>query len=140
MFCRFFICFFIYHDHLLDPKLNNWLQSSDYPLQKLQTQAFHEYSFHWWKLFLILVTQLCCNFVVKYIWNHPLLRLSVTIWTIDLMGACHLSSILLPFVALHAFLGRSQILLTFSWPEMMHSRFGIVPYVKVICRGQKTIK
>ena len=45
-----------------------------------------------------------------------------------------------PSVALHAFLRRSEILLTFNRHRVMHTVFFIVPCVEVACKGLFLIK
>ena len=53
---------------------------------------------------------------------------SVTIWRMNLIGVCYV-------VVIHAYFMRSQILLTFSSHQLMHSVFCIAPDVKVSCKG-----
>ena len=44
-------------------------------------------------------------------------------------------SCITPSVVLHAYIRRSKILLTFTWHQVMHSVFCIVPCVEVPCKG-----
>ena len=49
-------------------------------------------------------------------------------------------SCITPFVVLHAYLRRSQILLTFTWQQVMHSVFCMVPRVEVYVKDSFSYK